>query len=178
MAHRLQKPQQLCPRLGSNHFPAAWLSHCGPFQEPSAIPGLREDETLRAHLSLTPLEASVQMISLISLVEAHLQGSARSWESTGLYWLQPLASQTQSVPCRSPGFGLGVCFAFAAGSSLWEAEELMDGTGCAREQWVSTKAIAPGFFFISLYIFKADLLLVKMLSGQSSRMLCICFIFS
>lgn len=39
------------------------------------------------------------------------------------------------------------------------------------------KAICP-IFFISLYIFKADLLLIKLLARQSFLMLCVCFFFS
>lgn len=44
-------------------------------------------------------------------------------------------------------------------------------------KWISMKAICP-IFFISLYIFKADLLLIKLLARQSFLMLCVCFFFS
>ena len=96
--------------------------------------------------------------------EAHLQGSAQNWKPSGRFRLQQPTSWTpgpqHSVPSSRPGLGLGLSFictaVLHAGSSLCEAEELMQGNSWAWEKWVSTKAICPVFklfFFFFPYTF-------------------------
>ena len=64
-----------------------------------------------------------------------------------------------------------------AGGSLWESERADVGKWLSVGEMGFHESDLPSFFSFYTF-FKADLLLIKVLAGQISLMLCTCFFFS